>query len=169
MPAFRTIVLATDFSETSEEALDVALSIARDERAELHLLYVVPDPLSQPWMVEGAGLDFMALRRTWVEDAEQALAKLAAARSLDSTQFRRATAFGAPAVEIVQYAAQHHADLIVLGSHGHGAVRRLLLGSVAEKVLRSAVCPVLVVPHRALRAGAESPEATREDAVGVAY
>ena len=62
-----------------------------------------------------------------------------------------AVVVGAPANEIVRYAEAHHADVIVLGSHGHGLVRRFLLGSVADKLVRQAPCAVLVVPHRTLR------------------
>ena len=61
---------------------------------------------------------------------------------------------GLPAArEIDQYAASHGADLIVVGTHGYGPVRRLVLGSVADRVVRMAPCPVLTVPHHALRAG----------------
>jgi hypothetical protein len=53
----------------------------------------------------------------------------------------------------------HHADLIVVGSHGHGAVRRFLLGSVADRVFKSSACPVMVVPHGALRPAVGVPAA----------
>lgn len=167
MSAFRKIVMATDFSATSEDALDAAVSFARDTGAEVHLVYVVPDPLTQPWMIEGAGLDFMELRRAWTEDAEREMKRLAESRALDPKQFRHAVLVGAPAGEIIQYAADHHADLIVLGSHGHGAVRRFLLGSVADKVLRSAGCPVLVVPHRTLRIPANVTDVSRHTAAPI--
>ena len=65
MPAFHRILCATDFSATSLEALDVALSLARDTGAEVHVVNVVPDPLTQPWMVEGAGMDFGELRQVF--------------------------------------------------------------------------------------------------------
>lgn len=57
MSFFNTIVVATDFSETAEEALSAALEIGRETRGRLELLNVVPDPLQQPWMVEAAGVD----------------------------------------------------------------------------------------------------------------
>ena len=67
---------------------------------------------------------------------------------------------GAPAIEIVRYAEQHRADVVVLGSHGHGLVRRFLLGSVADKMVRQAPCAVLVVAHRTLRHQAATPPAS---------
>ena len=68
-----------------------------------------------------------------------------------------AVVVGAPANEIVRYAEAHHADVVVLGSHGHGLVRRFLLGSVADKIVRQAPCAVLVVPHRTLRPARPAP------------
>jgi nucleotide-binding universal stress UspA family protein len=150
MPAFHRILCATDFSATSLEALDVALALARDTGAEVHVVSVVPDPLTQPWMVEGAGMDFGELRQVWTSDAERVLKHLVADRQLDG----RVTAtvlMGTPAAELLQYASDHACDLVVLGSHGHGLVRRFLLGSVADRVFKSAACAVLVVPHRTFR------------------
>jgi nucleotide-binding universal stress UspA family protein len=77
---------------------------------------------------------------------------------LDPARVTTAVAVGAPAAEIVRYAREHAADLIVLGSHGHGAFRRFMLGSVAERVIRQAGCPVMVVPHRTQRATASEGE-----------
>jgi nucleotide-binding universal stress UspA family protein len=80
-----------------------------------------------------------------------------AARTLPVTvgipQIVRTVVAGLPAArEIAQYAASHGADLIVVGTHGYGPVRRLVLGSVADRVVRLAPCPVLTVPHHTLRA-----------------
>lgn len=147
MSAFRTILVATDFSESSQEAFDVALGIARDTGADIHALYVVPDPLNLPWVVEGAGMDFIELRRTWMADARRELTQLLTARAVDPAKVKATVALGTPAVEIVRHAAHWKADLIVVGSHGRGTMGRLLLGSVAQKVLHEAGCPVMVVPH----------------------
>ena len=65
---------------------------------------------------------------------------------------------GTPAEEIARFARQHGADLIVMGTHGYGPVRRFLLGSVADRVVREASCPVLLFPHRDLR----GPKVRRE-------
>ena len=148
MSAFRTILVATDFSESSQEAFDVALGIARDTGAHVHALYVVPDPLNLPWVVEGAGMDFIELRRTWMADARRELTQLLTARAVDPAKVKATVALGTPAVEILRHAAHWKADLIVVGSHGRGTMGRLLLGSVAQKVLHQAGCPVMVVPHR---------------------
>ncbi len=158
MSAFRTILVATDFSESSQDAFDVALGIAHDSRADVHVLYVVPDPLNLPWVVEGAGMDFIELQRTWMADARHELTQLLVARATDPAKVKATVALGTPAAEIIRHAAHWKADLIVVGSHGRGTMGRLLLGSVAQKVLHEAQCPVMVVPHRRPVAVAASHE-----------
>jgi nucleotide-binding universal stress UspA family protein len=153
MSVFRTIVAAIDFSETSDEALRVACELASSQGSTLHLLHVIPDARQQAWSVEAPGLDFSALQQESVADAERVLA----ARTLPATSpvahVVRKVVSGLPAArEIDQYAASQGADLIVVGTHGYGPVRRLVLGSVADQVVRMAPCPVLMVPHHTLRA-----------------
>jgi len=153
MSIFRTIVAAIDFSETSEDALRVACALASSHGSTLHLLHVIPDARQQAWSVEAPGLDFSALQQESVEDAERARA----ARTLPAVspvgRVVRRVLSGLPAArEIAQYAATQGADLIVVGTHGYGPVRRLVLGSVADQVVRMAPCPVLMVPHHTLRA-----------------
>jgi nucleotide-binding universal stress UspA family protein len=161
MPAFHRILCGTDFSTTSLEALDVALSLARDTGAEVHVVNVVPDPLTQPWMVEGAGMDFGELRQVWSSDAERVLKHLLADRRLDG-RVTSTVLMGTPASELVQYVSDHACDLMVIGSHGHGVVRRFLLGSVADRVFKSAACAVIDVPHRTFRPALADMEQTPE-------
>ena len=153
MSVFRTIVAAIDFSETSDDALRVACALAACHGSELHLLHVIPDARQQAWSVEAPGLDFSALQQESIADAEQQLAARALPTSETPLRVVRRVIAGLPAArEIAQYAASHGADLIVVGSHGYGPVRRLVLGSVADRVVRLAPCPVLTVPHHTLRA-----------------
>ncbi len=163
MTAFRTILVATDFSESSQEAFDVALGIAHDTGAHVHALYVVPDPLNLPWVVEGAGMDFIELRRTWMADARRELTQLLTARAVDPAKVKATVALGTPAVEILRHAAHWKADLIVVGSHGRGTMGRLLIGSVAQKVLHEAGCPVMVVPHRRAKTVTTARETGRSE------
>jgi nucleotide-binding universal stress UspA family protein len=163
MSAFRTILVATDFSESSQEAFDVALGIARDTGADVHALYVVPDPLNMPWVVEGAGMDFIELQRTWKADAKRELTQLLTARAVDPAKVKGTVALGTPAVEILRHATHWKADLIVVGSHGRGTMGRLLLGSVAQKVLHEAECPVMVVPHRRAQTVTTAHETGRKE------
>ncbi len=153
MSGFRTIVAAVDFSETSDDALRLAAELAGCHDSELHLLHVIPDARQQAWSVEAPGLDFSALQEESMADAERLLAQRSAVVVSALPRVVRRVVAGLPAArEIAQYAATHRADLIVVGTHGYGPVRRLVLGSVADRVVRMAPCPVLTVPHHALRA-----------------
>ena len=163
MSAIRTILVATDFSESSQEAFDVALGNARDTGADVHALYVVPDPLNLPWVVEGAGMDFIELQRTWMADARRELTQMLTARAVDPAKVKATVALGTPAVEIIRHAAHWKADLIVVGSHGRGTMGRLLIGSVAQKVLHEAGCPVMVVPHRRAKTVTTARETGRSE------
>jgi nucleotide-binding universal stress UspA family protein len=120
----RQILVATDFSDSAEAALGVAVRYARELHARLHLLHVF-----------------------WEGEVEvtQLLAD-AAAQAGPDVPVIVSGAGGDPAEEILRYATRHPIDLIVVGTHGRTGVSRALLGSVAERVMRGARCPVLVVP-----------------------
>ena len=151
MSRFQTIVVAVDFSQTSEDALEAACELAQLHHGHVHLLHVVPDPLQMAYTPEPIALDVDALLRQWTDGARDQLTALAARQQPKPQSLTTAVAAGAAAHEIVRYAIEQHADLIVLGSHGRGFVDRLLLGNIAERVLRHAHCPVMVVPHRTRR------------------
>ena len=162
MSRFHTIVVALDFSDSTADALDAALSLAgADAGARLHLLHVVPSAMPPLWTDEPPALDLRSVEQAWSDSALDQLTRLAASQPLDPGRVATAVEIGAPANQIVRYAEEHGADVIVLGSHGHGLVRRFLLGGVADKVVRQAPCAVLVVAHRTLRHGAAAePSAT---------
>jgi len=152
----RTIVAAVDFSKTSETAWAAACRLAMDTDSRVHLLHVSPDPLSQPWTVEAIGVDFPAIAESWRQQAWQRLTAIVPAEGLSEDRITRAVVIGVPHQGIVEYAATHHADLIVVGTHGYGPIKHLLIGSVAERVLRHASCPVMTVPPQV----ALSPESS---------
>jgi universal stress protein A len=157
MLTLKTLLVAVDFSDTSADAVRYAQELARSFDAQLHLLHVVPDPLQQPWAVEAPGLDFPGLADQWRTDAQERLRVLGASTGLDPERTVLSVGTGVPHRVIVEYATEHAADLVVLGSHGHGPVVHFLLGSVAERVVRQAVCPVLIVPHLEIRRSRRSP------------
>ena len=135
------ILLPTDFSDTAGHALGYAADLASRYRASVHLLHVVSDPRAQDWAGEVEGLVVPDLLAKWRGDAERRLGEV----SLGDVETVRAVRVGHAFVEIIHYAAGNAVDLIVMGTHGRGPVRHLLLGSVAEKVVRKAPCPVLTV------------------------
>ena len=132
------ILVPTDFSRPSEPALDYAHELAQQFGASLHLLHVVNRPL----LAEGLAAEaYMSekFESDMVRGTEARLRKLAPdAASTD-------VVFGYPAKAIVDWASRLSADLIVMGSHGRTGMAHLMLGSVAEAVVRTAQCPVLTV------------------------
>lgn len=139
--SFRRILVAADESAFAARAADVALELARSLGAELAFMHVIdPSLVSAPESGIPAG-QLIAL-------AEQDGRRLLAAFSQRASAQPPPLEFihvGKPATEIVKAAKDWPADLIVIGSHGRGGVKRVLLGSVAETVMRQAACPVLVV------------------------
>ncbi len=134
------ILVPVDFSDTSDEALAYARDLARSFDAALHLFHVVRD-LSDAWSVELAGAALGGFPDTFLRAAQERLDALDAGGLRHDT----ITRVGQPHHEIIEYASTHNIDLIVMGTHGYGPVEHMLLGSVAEKVVRSAPCPVLTV------------------------
>lgn len=139
----KIIVVPVDFSETSDTALTHARDLAAKFQCSLHLLHVVQDPYTQPWGAEAYGVSLPNLLQEMERNAKVRLDSLIPAS--DELQVIKVVKVGSPFVEIVRYAADQKADLIVMGTHGRGAVAHMFLGSVAEKVVRKAGCPVLTV------------------------
>lgn len=159
---FDTIVVAVDFSETSEEAWRAACALATALGSHLHLVHASPDPMHQAWTVEAIGVDFKAVAEAWRLEAGRKLETVKPEPPIPADRITRAVETGVPHRVIVEYATRHDADLIVMGTHGYGQVKHLLLGSVAERVVREAPCPVVTVPHR------ERRDAMREAAADAA-
>ena len=137
------ILVPTDFSETAQHALGYARDLAQQFGAEVHLLNVMQDPVAHEWAGEATGMVISDLLRTWQADSERRLAEI----RVEGVTVERVTVVCHAFVEILQYASGNDIDLIVMGTHGRGAVKHMLLGSVAEKVVRKAPCPVLTVRH----------------------
>jgi nucleotide-binding universal stress UspA family protein len=148
---FRQILVATDLTGVSRNAVARADALARDHGAHLHILHVVRDPAREPWTVEAYGIDWERLRAEARGKGRRAL--IAATRHLARNIQRTThdTRVGVPADEILDYARRHAIDLIVVGTHGRGPFASVVLGSVAEAIVRHARCPVMVVPPHAPR------------------
>mgnify|MGYP001558299558 CR=1 FL=1 len=145
MITIKTILVPTDFSDASAAALGYARALAEAFGSTLHLLHVVQDPYVQPWAAEAFGVSLAGVLERWEQDALAQLDALVPEAERQAHPVQSATRVGHPFVEILNYAAEHHVDLIVMGTHGRGAVAHMLLGSVTEKVIRKAPCPVLTV------------------------
>lgn len=145
MIALKRILVPTDFSVCSDAALKYGRALTEAFGATLHLLHVVQDPYTQPWAAEAFPTPLGEMLAQWEDQARQRLATLLP--DGDRTGAVIATIVGSPFYEIVRYASEQQIDLIVIGTHGRGPLGHMLLGSVAEKVVRKAPCPVLTVRH----------------------
>ena len=141
------VLVATDFGPASETALDYAREFARTFGARLHVLHVVENA-SVYAGPEAVGVDFARVQADLEAGARNALARLVTAE--DRVQLKAETVIrsgSSPTFEIVDYAKNARVDIIIVGTHGRGVMGHLLMGSVAEKVVRLAPCPVLTVRH----------------------
>ena len=131
------IVVPTDFSTASDAVLPHAEALAKQKSASLLILHVEEPPLAY-----GAGELYYGLPEP---SSERILAMLEAVKPSDPTvPFTHRLTMGDPAGEIVRIAQEEGADMIVLGTHGRTGMTRMVMGSVAEAVVRRAPCPVLV-------------------------
>jgi nucleotide-binding universal stress UspA family protein len=150
MPTIQRILFPTDFSEPAGHAWSYALTFAREFDAELHALHVVTPPprLSEAYagyvnpetLVEGLQAQATAALEGLVQDAKN--------RGLVCQSALR---LGVDFTQIIDYALAARVDLIVMATHGRTGLAHALMGSVAEKVVRKAPCPVLTVKHPAAK------------------
>jgi nucleotide-binding universal stress UspA family protein len=146
MVAFNQILVPTDFSEHSFRALDYAVEIAEKFSSEMKVVYVI-EPVLQAADVAWSSVDFDKLNEAHKHSAEEQLRSLIEERIPKSVSVEYKILFGKPFVEIVKQAKTDNSDLIVMATHGRGAITHMLLGSTTEKVVRKAPCPVLAVKH----------------------
>ncbi len=146
MLRIKKVLYATDFSECSESALPVALRMAERHAAELHMLHAIVLHEDDPHDPAHHFPDPQELYETLQVLADERLARVGEREGMHEVEIVRAQVRGiAPAPVILEYAQEQDVDLIVMGTHGRRGIRQLLLGSVAEEVLRLAGTPVLTV------------------------
>jgi len=144
MDRIQTILLTTDFSDTSRKAFTPAVTLARKFGAKILLTYVEEDRLP-PLVVEYMAVGVDEILSQQMDRAHERLAETVAELARDVEQVEPLVAMGTPHVEIVRLAEEQGADLIVMATHGRGFISHAILGSTAERVLRRAPCPVLIV------------------------
>jgi nucleotide-binding universal stress UspA family protein len=150
MVEIRRILCPVDFSDVSLHAFTRALALARAHRAEITALHVMPlhmPPLSALAVGTAGTLD-PETREKMRKDLDDRLRTVVGSGG-DGTRVETVVEQGNVANEIAAQARARNADLVVVGTHGHGGFEKLTLGSTAEKTQRKAPCPVLTVPPRA--------------------
>lgn len=148
----KRILCPTDFSRHSRFALRRAAAMARASGAEMILVHVLPQaPLVEASELSSIIPKVRAIMKLEEERARAALEREARSKLLREVKVRTVLAGGSPSREIVRIASRMRADLIVISTHGTTGVLHLVLGSVAEGVVRLAQCPVLVVKPSRVR------------------
>ena len=144
----KQIVTALDFSDASDAVLKAAMAMAVSLQATLHIVHVLePQPSYTAYGMTPE--EFPAIQLFQEESQKRAEAKLKEALSTARGQVadvRTELMMGSPLHAIIDYVKDKSVDLVVIGTHGHGAVAALLIGSVAEGLVRKAICPTLVIP-----------------------
>lgn len=143
-----SILYPTDFSTAAGHALPFAVALAEQFDAELHMFHALVLHADDPGNISHRFPDVTQLYESLHQSAEEQLGATAAAHAMDGLKVHRAQERGISAPgAILDYIAEHDIDLVVMGTHGRRGLRRLLLGSVAEEMVRLAPCPVLTVPE----------------------
>jgi len=158
LPNYQNILIATDLSPNSEYAFKHAVVLARTSQAKIHLLHIVPeiDPGFRSYvaavMGEGKLEKFESLHESEARaEIKRELEEFAREELADHPEdFANIAGIevlhGHPVTQILQAAERLNADVIVMGTHGKGALEHTFLGSVAEKVLHKSKCPVFTIP-----------------------
>jgi nucleotide-binding universal stress UspA family protein/mono/diheme cytochrome c family protein len=140
---FKRILVPLDFSASSARALDYAYALALKFDASLHLVHVCEVPSMLTASMDAYAIAYTDWSQRLGEEAERELEKLRP--RLAEVKVSTEVLFGNPPRAIITAAGTNDADLIVMGTHGHGPVMHVVMGNVAERVVRTAECPVLTV------------------------
>ena len=144
-PTIRHILVPTDFSIPSDEAVDYAVALGERFGATVHLIHVLNDPMTTTGAWEFYVPDTPEVRERRHTEAKDRLCMIAALHANEGVRIRTEVRFGSPTDEIAAAAIAYGSDLVVMGTHGRTGLPHLLLGSIAERVIRTAPCPVLAV------------------------
>ncbi|REE22595.1 nucleotide-binding universal stress UspA family protein [Paraburkholderia sp. BL27I4N3] len=151
---YTRILVAVDGSNTSRRAFEAALALAKSSGAVLQPLYVVENT---PMYFEAPGYDPSVLRNRLVEEGMELGAEFAKAMTEQGVKgdlvVSEASTIDDVSVVVLKAAADFNADLLVMGTHGRRGFQRLILGSVAERCVRQASLPVLLIPSAAGKSG----------------
>jgi universal stress protein A len=148
---FKILLTPVDFSDYSIKAATHAYELSKAVGGQLHVLHVVVPHHSLlpliPLVADAERARELAREASMVEQAEAELARLKAERMENSPTVTTLALVGPPAPKIREYAAEQNVDLIVVSTHGRTGLEHMLIGSVAEKLVRTAHCSVIVLRH----------------------
>ena len=140
----KRILVPTDFSAQAEAALNYGKMLAETCGASLLVLHVIEDPLPGFKMPDGV-CPIKAIKKQLESESAEQLEKLLTSEERQKFRAELTAEWGIPYAKVLEFASTRQADLIVMGTHGRGAIERLVMGNVAERVVRLAPCPVLTI------------------------
>jgi nucleotide-binding universal stress UspA family protein len=162
MKPFENVLVAIDFSENSTYAFKYALELVKQFKGELTIIHVIHEP-DDTAQILFSYISRELLEKAVMEDATKMMEKFCSEEMGGFTNYKTVIARGIPYQEIVMESQKIVATLVVMGTHGYTGIEHLIFGSTAERVVRSASCPVLTVrlPVITIRlpVGEELPEA----------
>jgi universal stress protein A len=140
---FKKILCPVDFSQFTQEVVNYALDLAKKYGAVVHIMHVVPNmTYFTPYESFLTPENLIAIEKNIQDEVERNFAKLL---KNDTVPTKTVIKTGVPFVEIIDYAKSESIDLIVMGTHGHTGLEHILIGNVAEKVVRKSPCPVMTI------------------------
>jgi nucleotide-binding universal stress UspA family protein len=145
----KTIITALDFKGSSEKILNAAIELAKNDQASLHIIHVVEFII--PYTAYGMMPEEFPSLQKFQQDAETRAsenlekAKITAQKTVGKVITK--LIIGLPLYAIVDYVENHQANYLVIGTHSHGVISSLLIGSIADGLVRKAICPTLIIPH----------------------
>jgi len=142
----KNILVPVDYSESGDAAMAYAVSLAREYDAEMHLVHVYEPSYTN---IDAGFAGIPVSVDLPPVDLEEEEAKLQLVTPAEDVKFRRKVIVGSPSDDLVIYAKENEIDLVVMGTHGRTGMTRLLMGSVAEGVVRRSPCPVLTIKQPA--------------------
>jgi nucleotide-binding universal stress UspA family protein len=163
----KRILVPTDFSAAAAGALDYAKTLAEAVGASLQVLAVMDDPLPGIKMADHV-CSIPAIRQQIERETGEHLAKVLTPAEQAKFRAELTAVWGNPYAKILEFAKDHAIDLIVMGTHGRGAILHALLGSVAERIVRHASCPVLTIRPAPETAPAKAVSAALAEAIAPA-
>ncbi|MGR3175905.1 MAG: universal stress protein [Candidatus Scalindua sp.] len=143
----KCILTATDFSEYSKVALDICLGVSRCMKTKLYVLHTI-EKFPHDYIHLLSSTAHADMKQKLEEKAMEKIKAMIPAELLESGDVIPIVKFGKPFLEIIQVAKEKKVDLLAIGTHGRAGMDRIILGSVAERIVRKARCPVMIIRGR---------------------
>lgn len=146
-PKYKKVLFCTDFSENSDCAFDYAFGVAKRDEGMLYILHVIPDIPNQYYSVFYSSKEnFKKIKKAIQENIDERYQDQYLSQIKDKTKVQIVTRSGSEAEEILKFIRKENIDIVVMGTHGRTGLKHVLMGSVADKIVRRSPIPVFIIP-----------------------